>query len=155
MGHSKRSRKKKRAQLEEKKVAIAKHIAEHCINQDTHQKYSFEFILSEMNDLEFNIRLDRSVAQQASYIVSQLMTLLPIIEVFSYDFASVSHRVWSIMGRNSFLCDGHVMIGTDITFFVFTVLALVISAWIYFVKISSALSPAVSLSPDLCGGDYE
>merc|ERR1712087_343036 len=37
------------------------------------------------------------------------------------------------------------MIGTDITFFVFTVLALVISSWIYFVKVSSALSPAVTV----------
>merc|ERR1719464_46825 len=142
--HSKRSRKKKRLLLEEKKLAIAKHIASHCINQDTHEQYAHEFILSEMNDLEFNIRLDRSVEQQASYIVSQLMTLLPIIEVFSYSFTAVSHRVWSIMGRNSFLCNGAVMIGTDITFFVFTVLALLISAWIYFVKISSALSPAVT-----------
>merc|ERR1719242_481085 len=143
--HSKRSRKKKRLLLEEKKVKIAKRIASNCINQDNGERYSFQFILNEINDLEFNIRLDRSVEQQASYIVSQLMTLLPIIEIFEYKFPVISHRTWSVMGRNSFGCGGRVMIGTDITFFVFTILALLISAIIYFIKISSQIGDAVTV----------
>lgn len=62
--HSKRSRKKKRQQIEEMKLKIARRIASNCINQDTGERYSFQFILNEINDLEFNIRLDRSVEQQ-------------------------------------------------------------------------------------------
>ena len=37
------------------------------------------------------------------------------------------------------------MIGTDITFFVFTILALLISSIIYFIKISSQLGIAVTV----------
>ena len=73
------------------------------------------------------------------------MTLLPIIEIFEYKFPVISHRTWSVMGRNSFGCGGRVMIGTDITFFVFTILALLISAIIYFIKISSQIGVAVTV----------
>eukprot|EP00484_Ammonia_sp_Unknown_P020412 CAMPEP_0197042570 /NCGR_PEP_ID=MMETSP1384-20130603/18915_1 /TAXON_ID=29189 /ORGANISM="Ammonia sp." /LENGTH=438 /DNA_ID=CAMNT_0042473705 /DNA_START=72 /DNA_END=1385 /DNA_ORIENTATION=+ len=132
----KSSRKTRQQRLEDMKLRIAKHISVHCINQDTGERYSYQYILNEINDLEFNIRLDKSVQQQASYIVSQLMTLLPIIEIFEYNFPSISYQVWSHMGRNSFLCKGRVMIGTDITFFIFTVLALLIASIIYFQKIS-------------------
>jgi len=50
-----------------------------------------------------------------------------------------------VMGRNSFGCGGQVMIGTDITFFVFTILALLISSIIYFSKISSQIGDAVTV----------
>lgn len=67
------------------------------------------------------------------------MTLLPIIEVFEYNFPSISYRIWRHMGRNSFCFNGKIMIGTDITFFIFTILALIIASIIYFIKISSEI----------------
>jgi len=131
---------------EDMRQRIARHISLHCINQDTNERYSAQYILNEINDLEFNIRLDKSVQQQASYIVSQLMTIIPIIELFEYNFPSVSYRKWSNgrMGRNIFLCGGRIMIGTDITFFLFTVLALLISGTLYFLYIGSALDNTLS-----------
>ena len=61
---TKKSRKNKQERIEDMKLRISKHISIHCINQDTNEKYSSQYILNEINDLEFNIRLDRSVEQQ-------------------------------------------------------------------------------------------
>eukprot|EP01084_Bolivina_argentea_P029888 55452_1 len=135
---NKKPRKNKQQRIEDMKRRIAKYISIHCINTELNEPYNEMFILNEINDLEFNIRLDRSVEQQASYIVSQLMTLLPIIEIFEYPFPSISYRIWSRMGRNTFCCSGRLIIGTDITFFIFTVLALLIATAIWISKVALA-----------------
>ena len=83
--HSKRSRKKKRQQIEEMKLKIAKRIATKCINQDNGERYSFQYILNEINDLEFNIRLDRSVEQQGITSFDRLCPLhILILSVCGY-----------------------------------------------------------------------
>lgn len=64
---TKKSRRNKQQRIEDMKLKIAKHISIHCINQDTNERYSYQYILNEINDLEFNIRLDRSVEQQGMY----------------------------------------------------------------------------------------
>ena len=96
--------------------------------------------------LKIYLRLFALYVYTASYIVSQLMTLLPIIEMFECNFPTISYQIWSNMGRNSFLCGGKIMIGTDITFFTFIVLALLVASTIYFVKISSEIDKYYSES---------
>ena len=147
-GHKKKKKRRKRVTKEEKMNEICQYIVDNCINEENGQKYTFEFIFEELKQLEFDRIIDRKKATkpQATYIISELMDIMPIREQFdTQPPRSVSYRTWERMGRNAFLMNGSVMIGTDITFFFFTNLLFIITSILYFVYIASELNVVVSV----------
>ena len=145
---SKKRSKRKRVTREEKFNEIVQYIVEHCINEETEEAYSFEFIKHELVNLEFTrvINHKKPTKPQATYIISELMDIMPIREIFdTTPPRPVSYRTWERMGRNAFLFSGKVMIGTDITFFFFTNLLFIITTILYFVYIASELDAVVSV----------
>eukprot|EP01084_Bolivina_argentea_P274608 468111_1 len=73
------------------------------------------------------------------------MALLPATHTFQYNFPTVSYRTWGDMGRNTFCCNGRIILGTDIVFSMFTLLALIIISAIYFFKMSIEMTAWITI----------
>lgn len=69
--------------IENMRNAIANQICRHSINFETGEQYTFDFVLNEMRDLEFNIRLDRSASQQGIRFVQKVENNIQYIHIFN------------------------------------------------------------------------
>jgi len=118
------------------KKAIIQYIVTHC-KDSQNNPYTYERIAYEIKQFENKIDLAKSTRTLTTIIIMSLGQIMDIHEDFDYHFPSVTPQKWSKMSHAKLCCSEKLVVGVDVTFFVFTNCVLVLAAllWILYIGV--------------------
>jgi len=116
--------------------AIVQYIITHC-KDSKNNVYSYERISYEMKQFENKLDFSKSVRALATSMIISLSQIMDIHEDLEYYFPTVPPQKWDKMSHSKLCCGDKMIVGVDVTFFIFTncLLLLATLLWILFIAV--------------------
>jgi len=136
-----RKQSSERMDKEKMKAAIVEYIVKRC-KDSKNSTYSHERIAYEMKQFDDKLDYSKTVQMLATNMIISLSQIMDIHEEFEYHFPIIMPQKWSRMSHAKLCCGNKMVVGVDVTFFIFTNCLMVLATILWLLYIGYHLGDA-------------